>query len=161
MASKAQLKAQAKYDKQHTRQVVLKLNTSSDADILAKLDNENNKQGYIKELVRENMRNRSEVLSVASIKYLLLPIVKRYNISSLSIFGSYARNEATPASDVDILIDGGTYHGLVEYMTLIEDMKSALGRDVDLVTREALNNSKTKADFIFKSNIEREMLVLI
>ena len=72
MATKAQLKAQAKYDKENTQQVVLKLNIKHDADILAKLQNEANKQGYIKDLVRKDMRNLESVLSLDSIKYLLL-----------------------------------------------------------------------------------------
>lgn len=161
MTSKSQLKAQAKYDKNNTKQVMLKLNINSDADILAKLSNEKNKQGYIKELVRNDMRNIVDILTLDSIKFLLLPIVKKYGIESLSVFGSYARNEATPTSDVDILIDGGNYHGLVEYMTMIDDMKAVLGRDVDVITQNALNEGKAKADKIFRDNVEKERLVLI
>lgn len=161
MASKAQARAQAKYDKNNTKQVILKLNINSDADILAKLSDASNKQGYIKELVRNDMRNATRVLSLDSIRYLLLPIAKKYKIDSVSIFGSYARNEATPSSDVDILIDGGNYHGLFEYMTMVDEMKAVLGRDVDVVTQESLNNSRSKADQLFKNNIERDRLLLI
>lgn len=161
MATKAQIKAQAKYDKQNTKQVMLKLNVNSDADILAKLGDEGNKQGYIKELVRRDMRDTSNVLSLDSIRYLLLPIVKRYEIKSVSVFGSYARNEAKPTSDVDILIDGGNYKGLVEYINMVDEMKTVLGRDVDVVTQATLDGSKTKVDKLFKKNIERERLVLI
>ena len=161
MTSKSQLRATAKYDKQNTKQVVLKLNLNSDADILAKLDDEKNKQGYIKSLVRNDMRNPMDILSLDSIKFLLLPIIKKYKINSLSVFGSYARNEAKPTSDVDILIDGGNYQGLVEYLTMIDEMKVVLGRNVDVVTQESLNNSRTKADQLFKKNVEKERLVLI
>ena len=48
MVTKSQLKAQYKYDKDNTKQIVLKLNLTSDADILAMLDSQPNKQGYIK-----------------------------------------------------------------------------------------------------------------
>lgn len=51
-ASKAQLRAQAKYDKDNTVQVKLKLNKKTDADIISWLDDISNKQGYIKELIR-------------------------------------------------------------------------------------------------------------
>ena len=54
--SKAQLRAQAKYDKDNTVQVKLKLNKKTDADIISWLDDINNKQGYIKELIRADMR---------------------------------------------------------------------------------------------------------
>ena len=54
--SEAQKKASAKYDKTHTRQIVLKLNLKTDADILARLDAMPNKQGYIKNLIRKDRR---------------------------------------------------------------------------------------------------------
>ncbi len=56
MASKAQIKAQAKYDKEHTKSIHLKFNINSDADILDKLDKVESKQGYIKELIRKDLR---------------------------------------------------------------------------------------------------------
>ena len=161
MATEAQIRAQAKYDKSNTRQVVLKLNVNTDADILARLDDTSNKQGYIKNLVRSDMRNPSGVLSLDSIKYLLLPVVKKYGIESLSIFGSYARNEAKPASDVDILINGGNYHGLIEYMNMVDEMKRVLERDVDVVTQSSLDTCRTESDMIFRDNVEKERLVLI
>lgn len=161
MATEAQLKAQAKYDKNNTQQLVLKLNIKHDADILAKLHNEANKQGYIKALVRNDMRNPMSVLSLDSIKFLLLPVVRRYGIESVSIFGSYARNEAKPTSDVDLLINGGNYQGLVEYMSMVDEMQSALGRNVDVVTQASLDKSSTKADLLFKQNVEKERIILI
>lgn len=161
MATKAQLKAQAKYDKENTKQILLKLNLSSDADIIGKLNAEPNKQGYIKQLVRNDMRTSSDVLTLESIKFLLMPIVKKYEIKSLSVFGSYARREASVSSDVDILIDGGNYKGLVEYEIMIDAMKDALGKEVDLVTQSVLDQSKSKADFLFKENVERDRVILI
>ena len=50
--SKAQLRAQAKYDKDNTVQVKLKLNKKTDADIIKRLSESDSKQGYIKELIR-------------------------------------------------------------------------------------------------------------
>ena len=55
MATKAQIRAVAKYDKQNTKKIMLKLNTKTDADILKRLDSLPNKQGYIKELIRKDM----------------------------------------------------------------------------------------------------------
>ena len=51
-ASKAQLRAQAKYDKDNTVQVKLKLNKKTDDDIIKRLAAADNMQGYIKELIR-------------------------------------------------------------------------------------------------------------
>ena len=52
ITSKAQLRAQAKYDKDNTVQVKLKLNKKTDADIIKRLSETDSKQGYIKELIR-------------------------------------------------------------------------------------------------------------
>lgn len=162
MASKAQIRAQSKYDKNNTKQVVLKLNVNHDADILARLADRKNKQGYIKALVRSDMRDSENgILSLESIRYLLLPTAKKYALRSLSVFGSYARNEARSDSDVDILIDGGNYRGLIGYMDMIDAMKAALGKEVDVVTQASLDGSRTKSELIFKNNIERDKVVLI
>ena len=53
--SKAQLRAQAKYDKDNTVQVKLKLNKKTDSDIIKRLSEVDSKQGYIKELIRLNI----------------------------------------------------------------------------------------------------------
>lgn len=53
--SDAQLRANAKYDAAHTTQISLKLNTTTDADILARLEEVDSKQGYIKRLIREDI----------------------------------------------------------------------------------------------------------
>lgn len=54
--SKAQLRAQEKYDKDNTVQVKLKLNKKTDADIIDYLSRQENKQGFIKTIIREFMR---------------------------------------------------------------------------------------------------------
>ena len=55
-----QKKAQMKYDAKATKQIKLKLNITSDKDILDKLDQVDNKQGYIKELIRKDMAGDEE-----------------------------------------------------------------------------------------------------
>lgn len=56
----AQKKAQAKYDKENTTQVRLKLNLKTDLDILEKLASVPSKQGYIKGLIRADITNGNE-----------------------------------------------------------------------------------------------------
>ena len=55
MLTESQKKAQAKYDKANTRQIHLKLNIRTDADVIKALDNAESKQGYIKCLIRADM----------------------------------------------------------------------------------------------------------
>ena len=51
-----QLKKIAEYDAQNTIQVKMKLNKKHDADIIDKLNKCDNKQGYIKQLIRDDMK---------------------------------------------------------------------------------------------------------
>ena len=53
--SESQKKAVEKYDRANTKQIKFKFNLKTDADILKKLDEVENKQGYIKELIRRDI----------------------------------------------------------------------------------------------------------
>lgn len=55
--TKAQLKATAKYQAANTKAYVIRLNLNTDADIIAKLDQVDNKQGYIKSLIRSDLNS--------------------------------------------------------------------------------------------------------
>lgn len=55
MTTEARKKATAKYQRKNTRQIILRLNIRTDADILERLDSQGNKQGYIKQLIRADI----------------------------------------------------------------------------------------------------------
>lgn len=55
MTSEAKKRANARYDETHTKQIKLKLNIKTDADILNKLERIRNVQGYIKSLIRSDI----------------------------------------------------------------------------------------------------------
>lgn len=56
MTTQAQINAVRKYDDTHTKKIMLKFNLETDKDILEKLESVGNKQGYIKELIRRDMK---------------------------------------------------------------------------------------------------------
>src|SRR3974390_878621 len=59
---------------------------------------------------------------------------------SLFLFGSTARNEATPDSDVDLFVDYDPERfGFVELIRLRDNLSEALGVPADLTTREGLH----------------------
>ena len=94
-----------------------------------------------------NPMNREEVLDILRMHKPTL--ADRFGVTALALFGSFARDEATDGSDVDILVqyDGPatsrSYFGVQFY---IEDL---LGRRVDLVTHKALRSE-------FRPYVERE-----
>ena len=59
----ARRKATAKYDRHNTKQVKLKLNLNTDADILERLTRSGNVQGYIKALVRADIEARPDLFA--------------------------------------------------------------------------------------------------
>ena len=67
----------------------------------------------------------------------VLPELGRLGAADVRIFGSVVRGEATPESDVDVLIDLHT-HDYGTYCRVLEVLESALGSKVDLVLVSAL-----------------------
>lgn len=59
--SEAQMRANAKYDAKATIQIKMKLNLTTDADIIQKLESVGNKQGYIKSLIRADIEKQNNV----------------------------------------------------------------------------------------------------
>ncbi len=63
---------------------------------------------------------------------------REYFIRRLGIFGSTVRGDATPQSDVDVLVEFEKPIGLFDFVRLEEDLSTLLGKKVDLVTKNAL-----------------------
>lgn len=66
--------------------------------------------------------------------------IANFGVRSISMFGSVARGEAGPDSDVDILVEFGVPVGLFQFVRLKTYLESLLGRPVDLVTPDALRD---------------------
>ena len=48
--------SQARFDKENTRKYTVKLNVHTDAELIAKLDNQPSKAGYVKQLIRDDIK---------------------------------------------------------------------------------------------------------
>ena len=70
----------------------------------------------------------------------LADLCRRYQVRELSLFGSAARGEMRPDSDIDLLVEflPKAEIGLVEHAGLMLDLERLLGRKVDLVSKNAL-----------------------
>jgi len=66
--------------------------------------------------------------------------LNRLGVVSLAVFGSVAREEATPDSDVDVLVEFRDAATLARYMELKTMLEQLVGRRVDLVTRKGLRD---------------------
>jgi len=78
-------------------------------------------------------------MTIEEVKEKTVPILKRHGVAHAGVFGSVARGEDQPQSDVDILVRLGQPMGLVGYMRLIQSLEEILQKKVDLVTEQSLN----------------------
>ena len=103
------------------------------------------------------------VYTVEELRSRIVPITSKYNIPAVYLFGSYARNEATEKSDVDILIDrqGSLIRGMFDMGGLYEELCAGVGKEVDLVTVQTLSQkSMQERTPWFACNLRKEMIPL-
>lgn len=70
----------------------------------------------------------------------LKPWLKEQGIVRVRLFGSYARDEARPGSDIDLLVDFATTPDLWTFAGIREELSRRLGADVDIVTERAVHD---------------------
>ncbi len=98
-----------------------------------------------------------KVYTIEEIAAAVKPVAEKYGIEKVWLFGSYARGEATEDSDVDLLVDSKRIMNMFELGGLSEDLKEALGKDVDIITVSALYHSvNLPLNAMFRSELERE-----
>ncbi|RJQ54783.1 MAG: DNA polymerase subunit beta [Actinobacteria bacterium] len=69
----------------------------------------------------------------------ILDIADRHGATNVRVFGSVARGEARPDSDVDLLVSVGPTHSPFFPGGLLADLEDLLGCHVDIVTDEGLH----------------------
>lgn len=103
------------------------------------------------------------VYTIEELRDRIVPITHKYGIPAVYLFGSYARAEATDKSDVDILIDreGSSIRGMFDMGGLYEELRKSIGKDIDLVTLQTLEQKNTlERTPQFVENLRKEMVRL-
>lgn len=67
----------------------------------------------------------------------ILQLAQRHGAKNVRVFGSHARGEERPESDIDFLVD--MEGSLLQRIALIQDLEDLLGRKADVVTEEGLH----------------------
>lgn len=81
------------------------------------------------------VKNKNDILAI--LRNIKPEIQKNFPVERLAIFGSWARGDFTPESDIDILVEVDPSIGLA-FVDLAERLETALGKSVDLVSRRAI-----------------------
>jgi uncharacterized protein len=85
---------------------------------------------------KEGVMDRTQVLELLT--HYKPMLADRYNVTSLALFGSTARDAAGPESDIDILVSFDGPATSDRYFGLQFFLEDLLGRPIDLVTNKAL-----------------------
>lgn len=75
--------------------------------------------------------------TIEEIRQIVAPIAARYGVERIFLFGSHARGDNTPESDIDLRVDKGKVRGFA-LGGLYLDLAEALGTDLDLLTTGSL-----------------------
>ncbi|MBE5791817.1 MAG: nucleotidyltransferase domain-containing protein [Clostridia bacterium] len=94
-----------------------------------------------------------KIYTLDEIKAIAHPIAARYNIAALYLFGSYARGEATPESDIDFRVDRGDLIDLMELGGLFSDLEEGFDKSLDVLTTQMLSPA-------FLNSIHREEVLI-
>lgn len=103
----------------------------SDDNIIKYLDNIENRNGYIVSLINNDL-NKS-IYTIKEIKTIIKPILNKYGINEIYLFGSYARGEAKESSDIDIYCNKGNVKTFIDQGLLEDELEKALNKKVDIV----------------------------
>lgn len=81
----------------------------------------------------------SQIYSIEDIRDIVSDIAQQYGVERVWLFGSYARGEARPDSDIDLRIDKGRIRGLFQLSGFHLDIEEKLNARVDVLTTESLD----------------------
>ena len=85
---------------------------------------------------------KRQVYTIEEISKIISPIAKSYGVGCLSLFGSYARGDATEDSDIDFrIVDDGNLRGFFRLAGLHRELEEHLQVSVDVLPTDALSES--------------------
>ena len=94
------------------------------------------------------------VLSFNEIETILKSLLTKYNAEYALLFGSYARGEATPDSDIDVVIFGGASFVPRNVFALAEEIRELTGHNADVFEIREVNPGTSFYETIMKEGIK-------
>ena len=103
------------------------------------------------------------VYTIQEIRSKVMPLLVKYRIPAMYLFGSYARGDATEDSDIDFLIDttGTELTSLLRLGALYCDLEEAFQKPIDLITvRSIMQERSMESDIDFRNTVLKERVRL-
>ena len=95
-----------------------------------------------------------QIYSQDEIFAAVLPLLKKYHAEKAILFGSYARQEADAASDIDLIVVGGKDFDLTDVLCIAEELHCALGKPVDVYELREINPQSALYDAILAEGVQ-------
>lgn len=92
------------------------------------------------------------IYNIEDIKKIVKPIFDEYNVNHVLLFGSYARNEASLVSDIDLCIVDPKIRS-IKLFSLKGDLQKSLSKDIDIFQISSVETDSPIYKNIFKDGI--------
>lgn len=94
-----------------------------------------------------------KIYSISELTNMIKPILKKYNAKGATIFGSYARNEATRLSDIDLLVNGGKDFDATDIFSIAEELYEISGKSVDVYEQSEISKKSKLYNAITRDGV--------
>ena len=94
------------------------------------------------------------VYSQSEIAAAVTPLLKKYHAEKAILFGSYARQDADAASDIDLIVIGGEGFDLTDILCIAEELYVALGKSVDVYELREINPQSPFYNMILAEGVQ-------
>ena len=94
------------------------------------------------------------VLTADELMRIIKSLLIKYHAQAAILFGSYARNEATPSSDIDFLVFGGKDFKLTSVFAFAEELRMIIQKEIDVFEIHEVNRDSSFYETIMKERVK-------
>ncbi len=110
----------------------------------------------------DNHRTNASMVEIATMKFIIGSIVRKYGLSEVYVYGSTARGDADADSDIDLLYraESGNHLSMMRREALQHELEGAFNRAVSLTSLDSLqrNAQRSRASRRFYLHIQPDMI---
>ena len=93
------------------------------------------------------------IYTLAELNELIKPIIKKYKAEQAILFGSYARQDATPGSDIDLYVIGGSTFDPTDIFCIADELYKKAGKNVDVYEKREIRTGSPLYNAILQEGV--------